>query len=125
MIPKPKEVAEIHRGLCQSAGCQFLDKLNYNDPCIGCPENHFGPYMRAGCADRGTGVSPVIPKDPGPGLGHKIAAIATPIARFLKMPCVNQATKQLKPESGCAKMKDRLNAGMPMGHALKKRLKGE
>jgi len=42
-------VTDIHRRLCESARCPHLDTLNYSDPCIGCPEGHFGPYMGKGC----------------------------------------------------------------------------
>ncbi len=51
-------------------------------------------------------------------LGDKIAAVATPIARALKMPCIDPETNQLLPESGCAKMRDNLNAGMRMQDAI-------
>lgn len=44
------------------------------------------------------------------GLGDAVAAVATPIARALHLPCIDPATKQLRPESGCAKRKARLNA---------------
>ena len=44
-----------------------------------------------------------------PGLGDLVAAVATPIARALHLPCIDPATKQLRPESGCAKRKAALN----------------
>lgn len=47
------------------------------------------------------------------GLGDAVAAIATPIARILGLPCVDPATKQLRPDSPCAKRKARLNAAVP------------
>ena len=43
------------------------------------------------------------------GLGDKIAKIATPIARALKLPCVDPKTGQLLPETKCAKRRDALN----------------
>lgn len=43
------------------------------------------------------------------GLGDAIAAIATPIARALHLPCIDPATQQLRPESPCAKRKAALN----------------
>lgn len=43
------------------------------------------------------------------GLGDAIASIATPIARVLKLNCIDKETKQLKPESRCQKWKDGLN----------------
>lgn len=44
------------------------------------------------------------------GLGDAVAAVATPIARALHLPCIDPATKQLRPESGCAKRKAKWNA---------------
>lgn len=46
---------------------------------------------------------------PSPGLGDAVAAVATPIARALKLSCIDPATKQLRPESGCAQRKAALN----------------
>ena len=68
---KPQRVADIHRGLCESARCPHLETLNYNDPCIGCPEGHFGPYMIQGCdgprnVDARLQSSPVV-RLPKPG----------------------------------------------------------
>lgn len=54
---------------------------------------------------------PLVPKPAQSfGLGDAVAAVATPIARVLGLPCIDPATKQLRPESGCAKRKARLNA---------------
>lgn len=50
---------------------------------------------------------------PSTGLGDLIAKVATPIARALHLPCIDPATKQLRPESPCAKRKARLNAVVP------------
>lgn len=47
---------------------------------------------------------------PRPGLGDLVASIATPIARAFRLPCIDPETKQLRPESGCAKRKAALNA---------------
>lgn len=46
---------------------------------------------------------------PRPGLGDLVAAVATPIARALHLPCIDPATKQLRPDSGCAQRKAALN----------------
>lgn len=43
------------------------------------------------------------------GLGDIVASVATPIARALHLPCIDPATQQLRPESGCAKRKAWLN----------------
>lgn len=50
--------------------------------------------------------------------GDVIAAVATPIARVLGLPCIDPDTKQLRPESGCARMKNNLNAGMNFADAI-------
>lgn len=47
------------------------------------------------------------------GLGDLIAKVASPIARALHLPCIDPATKQLRPESPCAKRKARLNVAVP------------
>ncbi len=54
-------------------------------------------------------------------IGDKIASVATPIARALKLPCVDPETNQLRPESGCAKMRDNLNNGMTFTDAIYQR----
>ncbi len=53
--------------------------------------------------------------------GDVIASVATPIARALKMPCIDPETRQLRPESGCAKMRDNLNSGMSISNAVAER----
>ncbi len=54
-------------------------------------------------------------------LGDAISTVATPIARALKMPCVDPETGQLRPESGCAKMRSNLNAGMSVQDTIYQR----
>ncbi len=54
-------------------------------------------------------------------LGDAIASVATPISRALKMDCIDPETQQLRPESGCAKMRDNLNAGMSLQDAIYER----
>jgi len=53
--------------------------------------------------------------------GDAIASVATPIARALKMPCIDPDTNQLRPESGCAKMRDNHNTGMSIQDAIYQR----
>jgi hypothetical protein len=43
------------------------------------------------------------------GLGDIVHSLALPLARALKLSCVDPATKQLRPESGCAKRRARWN----------------
>lgn len=45
----------------------------------------------------------------GIGLGTVVAAIATPIARALNLPCIDKETRQLKADSPCEKRKQQLN----------------
>jgi hypothetical protein len=49
MVALNSRVAKIHRNICARNGCDFLATLDYNDPCIGCPAGHFGPFQRRGC----------------------------------------------------------------------------
>jgi hypothetical protein len=42
-------------------------------------------------------------------VGDTISLIATPIAKALKLPCIDPKTGKLKLESGCAKRRDALN----------------
>ncbi len=43
------------------------------------------------------------------GLGDAVGAVATPIAAALGLPCVDSATKQLRPDSPCARRKATMN----------------
>ncbi len=52
-------------------------------------------------------------------LGDVIASIAEPIAKTLKMPCIDPKSGKTKAGSGCGKMKARLNAGMSVAEAMK------
>lgn len=45
------------------------------------------------------------------GLGDIVAMVATPIARALKLPCIDPATQNLRPDSPCARRKAWLNGG--------------
>ena len=49
------------------------------------------------------------PSPTKPGLGDLVAAVATPIARALKLSCIDPATRELRPESPCAQRKAALN----------------
>jgi hypothetical protein len=42
-------------------------------------------------------------------LGDAVHAVALPVARALNMPCVDPETKQLRPESNCAKRRKKWN----------------
>lgn len=43
------------------------------------------------------------------GFGDAVAAVATPIARALKLPCIDPKTQQLRRESGCEKRRRWMN----------------
>ncbi len=58
-------------------------------------------------------------------LGDKIASNPIVHAIGKATGCVDAKTNQLKPESGCGKMKARLNAGMSVAEAMKLRLQGK
>lgn len=47
------------------------------------------------------------------GLGDLVHAVALPVARVLKLPCVDPATRDLRPESPCAKRQRALNKAVP------------
>lgn len=86
----PAEVVEVRRAICAAANCAGAD---FSDPCATC-HGHWGQYNASLCRK---------------GLGDKVAAIATPIARVLKLGCIDPATKEPRPESNCAKRKAKLN----------------
>jgi hypothetical protein len=59
------------------------------------------------------------------GLGDKIASNPIIHAIGKATGCVDPNTNELKPESGCGKMKARLNSGMSVKDAVKLRFKGK
>ena len=72
------------RGLCslgRFGGAPFVGNCQ---TCIAAGDNHRGP-------------------------GDIIGAVATPIAGFFGFGCVDPKTKQLRPESGCARRKSNAN----------------
>jgi hypothetical protein len=58
-------------------------------------------------------------------LGDIVASVATPVARLLRLPCIDPETKKPRPESPCGKAINRLNRGDSIGSVIRKRLKGE
>lgn len=68
--------------------------INLADPALACPIRRWFP------------VAPQ--KGKGLRLGDKLEKLFKPIARALKLPCLD-ANADLKPESPCAKRRDRLN----------------
>lgn len=103
----PQEVISIRRDLCKCEG------VNYSDPCAACPNGHFGRYEETGCAD---GTQEM-------GLGDRIEHFLNKIPGITSLPCHDQETKQLRPESPCGKAKERLNAGEPIIPTIIKRIK--
>jgi hypothetical protein len=59
------------------------------------------------------GGKPADYKAPARGLGDVVERIAKPIAKALNLPCLDKSTGQLRPESGCAKRRDRMNKAIP------------
>lgn len=110
-----EEIAQIRRETCERERCSVLLSLNFNDPCERCPNGHWGAYSIQECREDTNKI----------GLGDKIASVTTPIARALGSGCIDKETKQLKPDSGCGKMKTRLNAGMSIAEAIKLRIQGK
>lgn len=49
MITKPESLARVHREICEQAGCRWLDRVDYLDPCAACPAGHWPRYVRKGC----------------------------------------------------------------------------
>jgi hypothetical protein len=96
----PVEVVEVRKEICGRCPTPCGAIPPPEDPCSQCPlkPRRWGPYGR--CRH---GAAPPL------GLGDAVAAIATPIARALKLPCIDPATKQLRPESPCSKKKNFLN----------------
>lgn len=58
-------------------------------------------------------------------LGDRIASNPIVHAIGKATGCVDKTTGKLKPESGCGKMRQRLNAGMSVKEAIALRLKGK
>ena len=52
------------------------------------------------------------------GLGDLVSKVATPLARALRLPCIDPETNNLRPESSCAKRRDALNAALPSGGGI-------
>lgn len=48
-------------------------------------------------------------RPPKRGLGDMVEAAVHPIAVALKFPCVDPATERLRPDSPCARRRDKLN----------------
>lgn len=95
---KPFIVAQIHREICQSAKCEYLDKVNYTDPCSSCPNGHFGQYEQTGCDDTIR------------GLGDLVAIGIQPIASAIDK--VFGTT--IKTCGGCKKRQEKLNQLVPL-----------
>ena len=91
----PHCVGEVHCGVCRSTtekGEKFRTSMLKVYPALGkvdfdCPKKRRWGWQ----------------------LGDMVASIATPIARVLKMDCIDKQTQQLKIESPCAKKRRLLN----------------
>ena len=96
---------QIRRDICKDCSrvCGVRASINHADPCQGCPE---GIYHEHSDCDRDA-------PEPIRGLGDAIHAVALPIARILRLPCIDPATKKLRPESPCATRRKKMNAALP------------
>lgn len=98
-MPKPREVAQIHREICERQNCEYLDKINYADPCASCPNGHFGRYEQTGCEEMR-------------GLGDLVAKVAQPIAHGLDVIIGTNIANC----GGCGKRQQKLNELVPFKH---------
>ena len=57
-----------------------------------------------------------LPTAPAKGLGDVVERLAKPVAKALNLPCLDKSTGRLRPESGCAKRRDRMNKAIPFTH---------
>jgi hypothetical protein len=95
---KPPEVAQIHREICERENCEYLDKIDYADPCAFCPNGHFGRYELAGCD-----------KEQLQGLCDAVAAVAQPIAKGIDA----MFGTNIADCGGCKKRQTKLNKILP------------
>ena len=92
------------RTMCLRAGC--TETPDFSDACASCPAGHWPAWGDDDCT---------------PGLGSQIEAFAKPIAQVAdKLLGTNVAGC-----GGCAKMKARLNDGMPFVEAVIMRISGQ
>ncbi len=94
-------IRESYCRRCPSKCAPFLERtLDLDDAALSCP---IGRWQRADWRE----VTP-----PGErkkmGLGDLVEKLAKPIARALRLPCLDKDAK-LKPQSPCAKRRDWLN----------------
>ncbi len=101
----PNDV-QVRRDICNDCAreCDVRDTINHNDPCQGCPQRVY--HEHADC-DQET-------PEHLRGLGDVVHAVALPIARILRLPCVDPATKKLRPESPCAARRNKWNKALPI-----------
>ncbi len=103
---KPDEI-QVRRDICKDCtrACDVRDSINHADPCAACPLRVW--HAMGDCERDQT--------DRMRGFGDAIHVVALPIARILRLPCVDSATKQLRPDSPCAGRVTALNKAMPFG----------
>lgn len=101
---KPEEI-QIRRDICKDCShvCDVRDTINHADPCQPCPDRVYHEHSDCG---RDT-------PEPMRGLGDMVHAVALPIARALRLPCIDPSTKKLRPESPCAARRKKMNEALP------------
>jgi hypothetical protein len=96
----PDGVVKVRMDVCSDCehqcGAFIGGRISHHDPCSSCAYGKWGRYSRA--CDEISGI----------GLGDIVERIAKPIAKALHMKCLDENNK-LRPESPCAKRRDKLN----------------
>lgn len=102
----PETVVQNRRDacvLCKTPCGLQRDQAAHADPCAACP-----------LARSRWGQWDCKPGEPVRGLGDLVHVIALPIARALRLPCVDPVTKKLRPESPCAARRRNWNRKVPL-----------
>lgn len=101
---KPAEI-QVRRDICSDCKreCDVRATITHADPSAGCPSGVWHAF-----GDRDPEA-----KAPMRGLGDLVHVVALPIARALRLPCVDPATKQLRPNSPCAGRIKSYNRAVP------------
>lgn len=100
--------SQVRRDICKDCklACDVRAAINHADPCAECPFRVFHRHSDCGKSDPREDIIR--------GAGDIIHAIALPIARVLRLPCVDPDTKKLRPESPCAARRKDWNQKLPL-----------
>lgn len=97
------ETAQIRRDICADCKreCDVRLTIDHGDPCASCPLRVWHAIGK--CEEHGKLN----------GLGDLVHAVALPIARALRLSCIDPETKKLRAESPCAARRRKLNEAVP------------